>query len=140
VEPEQARGLLRRAWDAYDRGDVQAFDACVTPEWRDHEVTDWDGPGRALDEIHAEMEEFREAFPDKQTEFKLVVAEGDWIVALVRTTATHTGRFRDLEPTGRHIVNNELTFHRVANERLAAMWSHSHEPSYYRQVLGESAS
>ena len=76
MEPEQAKDLPRRAWDAYDRGDIAAFDACVAPGLREHQMADWDVPGRALDEIHAEMAEFREVFPDKQTELKLALIEG----------------------------------------------------------------
>jgi predicted ester cyclase len=138
MKPDEAKALLRRAWDAYDCGDVQAFDAYLAPGWREHEVTDWDGPGRARDEIHTEMAEFRIAFPDKRTEFIRVVAEGEWIAALVRTTATHTGPFRGLEATGARIVNNEMTFHRLDRGQLADMWSHSDEPGYFRQIVAQT--
>jgi predicted ester cyclase len=138
MNPDQAKALLRSAWDAYDSGDVKAFDALVTPGWCEYQLTDWDGPGRPLDEIHTEMASYLIAFPDKQTEFVRVVAEGEWIVALVRTTATHTGPYRGLEPTGTRVVYNELSFHQVERGRLAGMWSHSDDRSFFRQIVDQA--
>jgi predicted ester cyclase len=137
MTPDEARAFLRTAWDAYDRGDVEAFDACVAPDWEERDLIDWHAPGRPLDAIHEEMAEFRIAFPDKRTEFVRVIAEGEWIFAVVRTTATHSGPFRGLEPTGTHVINNEITVHRLQGGRFAAMWAHSDGPSYHRQIAAE---
>jgi ketosteroid isomerase-like protein len=58
--------LLRRAWAAYDRGDVEAFAACLTDDWRES------APGSdefaTLADERPTMELHRTAFPDKHTE------------------------------------------------------------------------
>jgi ketosteroid isomerase-like protein len=64
MEHANAR-LLRRAWAAYDRGDVEGFAACLTDDWREFGP---EGEGYAtLDDERPTMELHRSAFPDKHT-------------------------------------------------------------------------
>ena len=67
--------LLRRAWAAYDRGDVEAFASCLTDDWREYGP---EGEARGfatLEDERPTMEAHRLAFPDKHTEIVQVVAD-----------------------------------------------------------------
>lgn len=66
--------LLRRAWAAYDRGDVEAFSACLTDDWR--ESDSGSDEYATLDDERPTMALHRTAFPDKHTEIHHIVADG----------------------------------------------------------------
>lgn len=67
------KGLVRRAWAAYDSGDEEGFAACLAPGWKEY---DGSGMVTTLDDVCAVMRLHRDAFPDKQTQIELEVAEG----------------------------------------------------------------
>jgi SnoaL-like domain len=69
--------LLRRAWAAYDRGDVDAFAACLTDDWREYGPDGPDGGSGTLDDERLTMELHRSAFPDKHTEIHHVIGGDD---------------------------------------------------------------
>jgi len=129
--------LLRRAWAAYDRGDVDGFAACLTDDWRESEAGD-DGYA-TLDDERPTMALHRSAFPDKHTEILQIVADDQTVGCYCIVTATHTGRYLDAEPTGRRLVIHEMMFNRVRDGRLAETWALTAGPGFYRQITGRDA-
>jgi predicted ester cyclase len=131
--------LLRRAWAAYDEGDVEGFAACLTDDWREY------GPGAegedfaTLDRERRTMAAHRVAFPDKHTEIRLIVADDEIVACHCTVTATHTGQYFDLEPTGRKLVTHEMMFNRVRDGRLAVTWAMTAGPGFYQQLAGDQA-
>jgi predicted ester cyclase len=131
---EEHRTIGRRAWAAYDAGDVEAFAACVTPDWREH---DGDEGASTLDDMRGLMKAQRKAFPDKHTEIVQEVVEGDLLVQRTISTATHTGRYFDLDPTGRTVRLHEINIHRIVGARIAETWIAVGEPGgFYKQLSG----
>jgi predicted ester cyclase len=128
--------LLRRAWDAYDRGDADSFAACLTNDWREY-----DGAGEVatIDEERPTMAAHQVAFPDKHTEIHRVVADDELVACHCTTTATHTGRYLDLEPTGKRVVLHEMMFNRVQDGRLAETWAVVEGSGFYEQITGRPA-
>ncbi|MDQ1448437.1 MAG: hypothetical protein QOC79_1408, partial [Actinomycetota bacterium] len=53
--------LARRAWAAYDRGDEEAFAACLTDDWREYDSA---GVSETLEGEREAMRAHRTAFPD----------------------------------------------------------------------------
>jgi predicted ester cyclase len=129
--------LLRRAWAAYDRGDEEAFAACLTDDWREY------GPARTgfrtLADERPTMALHRVAFPDKHTEIHEIVADDETVACFCTVTATHTGRYLDLDATGRRVVTHEMMFNRVRDGRLATTWAMTNGPGYYEQLTGRRA-
>ena len=115
---DEMKALAKRAWLAYDRCDIEAFEACMAPDWVEHDAGDVTGLSEARDLMDLQ----REAFPDKHTEFLLELAEGDLVAQLTLTTGTHVGRYFDLEPTGRVFSMYQINIHRVKNERISETW------------------
>src|SRR5437764_14894471 len=66
--------LLRRAWAAYDRGDAEAFAACLTDDWREYDAV---GEVGTLEDERRTMAAHQIAFPDKHTEIHRVVADDE---------------------------------------------------------------
>jgi predicted ester cyclase len=82
------------------------------------------------------MQRVRVAFPDQRIEIDQIFGEGDMVATLVRLTATHTGTYFDVEPTGQEVRSNTLSIHRVADGRTVESWSMSDAPGYYQQLTG----
>jgi len=125
--------VARRAWAAYNDGDEEAFAACVTPDWREY---DGDAPVTGLKEAVELMRLHRGAFPDKHTEMLHLFGDGDLVTTYTLTTATHLGRYEDLEPTGRKVRMYQINIHRIVDGRIAETWLAVSEPGgFYTQIV-----
>jgi steroid delta-isomerase-like uncharacterized protein len=128
--------LLRRAWAAYDRGDVEAFAACLADDWREFSPA---GDSGSLEDERRTMEAHRVAFPDKHTEIHQIVADAEFVACHCTVTATQTGPYLDLPATGKRVVLHEMMFNRVSDGRLAETWAMIDGPGFYEQLAGRPA-
>jgi hypothetical protein len=55
--------LLRRAWAAYNRGDIEVFASCLTDDWREYGPEGEAGDFATLEDERPTMEAHRSAFP-----------------------------------------------------------------------------
>ena len=131
--------LLRRAWAAYDRGDIEGFASCLTDDWREYGPEGEAGGFGTLADERPTMDAHRLAFPDKHTEILQIVADDEIVGCICTVSATHTGRYFDLEPTGRRLVVQEMMFNRVRDGRLATTWAMTAGPGFYEQLTGRQA-
>jgi predicted ester cyclase/uncharacterized membrane protein YeaQ/YmgE (transglycosylase-associated protein family) len=127
--------LLRRAWAAHDCGDLEAFSACLTEDWREYDAK---GNAVTLDDEAQTMEMHLVAFPDKHTKIHDVVASADIVACRCTTRATHLGKYLDVEPTGKTVTSEEMMFNRIRDGRICATWSMTHGPGFDEQVSGRS--
>jgi predicted ester cyclase len=128
--------LLRRAWAAYDRGDVEGFAACLTDDWREYGPEGEDGGFATLDDERPTMAAHRVAFPDKHTEIHQIVADDDMVGCFCTVSGTHTGPYFDLAPTGKRLATREMMFNRVRDGRVAVTWAMTAGPGFYWQLTG----
>jgi predicted ester cyclase len=115
--------LARRFHESYRDGDPAGFLACLAPGWLVHEADGSTSSAEALAEItrlHAD------AFPEKTLEFLHEIEQGDLIAQFVRYRLVHTGKYFDLDPTGRTVEFSEMIFHRFAGDRIAESWRLTH--------------
>jgi predicted ester cyclase len=66
------------------------------------------------------------------------VVEGDHVAHHVQFTLLHSGRYYDLEPTGRPIKLEEMIFHRMDNALIAESWRMIFPESAYAALTGKS--
>jgi len=124
----------RRAWAAYDAGDAEAFAACVTPDWREY---NGDGDVGTLADMRSLMEVLRKAFTGRHTEIVQELMEGDLLVHRTITTAKHTGRYFDVDPTGRTVRMHQINIHRIVDGQIAETWIALGKPGgFYKQLSG----
>ncbi len=131
--------LLRRAWAAYDRGDVEAFAACLSDDWRESGPR---GPRSGIRDARRRATDNGAAprrFPVKHTEIHTAVADDDVVGCHCTVTATHTGRYLDLEPTGKRVVVHEMMFNRVRDGRVVETWAMTDGDGFYEQLAGRPA-
>jgi predicted ester cyclase len=132
---ERNKDLVRRAWAAYDRGDVDGFAACVTADWVERDA---DGGIAKLADVRKSMDLQRTAFPDKHTAIEQIVAEADLVVTRSVTTATHRGDYMGLAPTGKVVTLHEILINRIAGDRIAESWEQT-SAGFYKQLTGKEA-
>jgi predicted ester cyclase len=133
---EENAALLRRAWAAYDRGDVEGFAECLTDDWREHLPTE---EVSTLEDERRTMAVHRIAFPDKHTEILRMVVDDEMVACHCTTTAVHRGRYFDLEPTGARVSVDEMMFNRIQDGKIAETWVITAGAGFYRQLTGTEA-
>lgn len=98
---EQAE-IVRAQWEAYNRGDIDAFLAPVDPECEFHEDPAFPEAGvyRGPEEIRAYISHFREAMADHSFEIEEVRDLGSAVIALLheRARGKASGVEVDIQP------------------------------------------
>ena len=76
----------------------------------------------------------RKALPDRVDVIERVIADGDRVGLLFRVTATHTGGFFGVPPSGKRIDVYEVALLRLANGQMAEGWFMMDEADLLRQM------
>ena len=64
----------------------------------------------------------RIAFPDGRLVIEDMIAEGDKVVARTTFSATHTGQWGELAPTGKHASTTGIMIFRLAEGKIVEAW------------------
>lgn len=70
----------------------------------------------------ANIAELRAGFPDIEFAIDQMIAEADRVVVQWSWQATHTGTFRGVAPTGKHITNSGIAIYQVVDHKIARNW------------------
>ena len=62
-------------------------------------------------------------FPDVHASVQDLLADGDKVIERTQTSATHTGEFNGIPPTGRQVGWTEMHIYRLEGGKIAEMWS-----------------
>ncbi|RUQ99045.1 ester cyclase [Labedella endophytica] len=99
--------------DALNRHDLEAVRSLIDPGVRRAHLP------RGGEAWIADLGEFFHAFPDWRWKRIQLVIEDDRIAAHLRGSGTHSGHYRDIAPTRRHVNVAEFAIYRVTNGRIA---------------------
>ncbi|MGZ4144668.1 MAG: ester cyclase [Actinomycetota bacterium] len=124
--------MARQFLETYAHGDAEGLLNCLTGDWVLHEE---DGTTSSRSDLAEITRSHAKSFPEKQIEWLAELADGDRVAHYVRFTLVHSGRYRDLEPTGRHIELWEMIFHRFDGELIAESWRMTYPGGVY-EALG----
>ena len=137
---EANKALVRRFYAALSAGDYAAADSLVAPGYRHYVVGDTGF--RAIDwaAFKAGNAGARQAFPDWTLTPELLVAEGEYVVALVAGRGTHRGDFVGIPATGRTTRLPIALVHQLRDGRLVADWEVANtEPAFRALRAGAPA-
>lgn len=99
---QELRTTLTDVWEAaWDRGEVQALEAVMSPDYV--RVSRATGHASSLAQLQEEINGIRAGFPDLVTTIDSVVAEADTAAIFWTTTGTHTEPFFGVPATGRRV-------------------------------------
>jgi predicted ester cyclase len=129
----EAKRVARAFMETYAAGDADGLLACLAEDWVLHER---DGSTTSRAAIAEITRSHAESFPEKSFEYLQEVVEGDRVAHHVTFTLIHSGRYRDLEPTGKHVVLAEMVFHRFDNELIAESWRMTFPDGVYASLAG----
>ena len=62
-------------------------------------------------------------FPDVHAAVQDLIADGDRVIERTQTSATHTGEFNGISPTGKQVGWTEIHIYRLEDGKIAEQWS-----------------
>jgi steroid delta-isomerase-like uncharacterized protein len=101
---------------AWDRGEVDALDSLLSPNYRRRS-----GPtdeGQPLSEFKASIISARSAFPDLTTTIDEIVEEGDRLAIRWHSSGRHDGSFFGVPATNRTVEVDGATFARFEGDQV----------------------
>ena len=119
---EENKTLVRRALETWNRDRNNLLDIMselVTPMYVEH-YTDVD---LSLEQVKQAYSTFLAAFPDITVTINDIVAEGDKVAVRATWKGTHKGQIFGIAPTGNRIDMTNTSIFRIANGKLAELWT-----------------
>lgn len=101
--------------DVYGKGRLDYLDQVCDPSFKVHDPLTGEA---GLAGMKRDVETYRNAFPDLTPTLLGICAEGDMVCTHWRCTGTHQQRFLGVEPTGKKITVEGISFDRFRNGKL----------------------
>jgi predicted ester cyclase len=121
VSMPDASATVRRMFDEIiNEGRLEVVDELFADDFLDHGPM---GDIRGPDAFKGLVAQWRLAVPDVHCEVENLVAEGDLVGWVVRTTGTHTGEGIGFPPTGKAFETVSANIGRFSNGLAAEHWS-----------------
>src|SRR6266545_5658996 len=106
--------------DVYGKGRLEYLDQVCDPSFKAHDPLSGEAD---LAGVKREVETYRSAFPDMEPTVLGLCAEADVVCMRWRVTGTHQKRFLGVEPTGKKITIEGMSFDRFRNGKLIEVFS-----------------
>src|SRR5581483_2905967 len=119
---EGNKDLIRRAFEAQNRGDDEAMLQCCDPDIVFPEPG-LPAPVRGHDAFRQLLAVYRSGFPGYLFTEEDMVAEGDTVVARWRIDMTHGGDFMGIPATGRHLTIQSIDIFRIVSGKIVEQWA-----------------
>ncbi len=114
---EQNKELVKRMYEAFEKGDFEAYKEVVAPEYL------WYLPSRSTKpRSREETIEFGKmlsnAFPDFSYSIEELIAEDDIVISRCIFRGTHEGEFQGIPATGNKVEMSAFMMTRIENEKI----------------------
>jgi predicted ester cyclase len=121
---EENKALVRHFLRAQSKGDLDALEEIMAPDFVDHSILP--GQGHTREAYIQGVAEDRAAFSEVSLIIEDQMAEGDKVTSRITTYGTHDrGEFAGIAPTGLQLETTGITIHRVVGGKIAEEWSES---------------
>lgn len=121
---EENKALVRHFLRAQSKGDLDALEEIMAPDFVDHSILP--GQGHTREAYIQGVAEDRAAFSEASLIIEDQMAEGDKVTSRITTYGTHDrGEFAGIAPTGLQLETTGITIHRVVGGKIAEEWSES---------------
>jgi serine phosphatase RsbU (regulator of sigma subunit)/predicted ester cyclase len=131
---EENMALVRRFWEARAKGDLEAMDAMMAPNFVTHtKLLPGQQPGRegekwAIAQISA-------AFSNRSVVVEDQIVQGDKVVSRCIVHLTHDrGKLMGVAPSGRELTWMPIVIHRIEEGKITEQWGSSTSLSELRGV------
>ena len=118
---EENKALVRRFYEAIDKGDIDVLDELVAEDYADHSPPPFPfPPGR--EGLKQSFQLFWESTPGRHV-IEDQIAEGDKVVTRLTCYGQQTGDLPGIPATGNDMEMTATVIHRIAGGRLVEKWS-----------------
>jgi serine phosphatase RsbU (regulator of sigma subunit)/ketosteroid isomerase-like protein len=119
MSAEQNKALVRRFFEARGKGDLDAMDEMMAPDFVCH-VTRLPGQQPDREGEKWVTAQFAAAFSNRRVLVEEQVAEGDTVVTRYTVRAIHDRReLMGVAPTGREVAYESMAMHRISGGKIA---------------------
>jgi serine phosphatase RsbU (regulator of sigma subunit)/ketosteroid isomerase-like protein len=123
MSAEQNKALVRRFFEARGKGDLDAMDEMMAPDFVCH-VTRLPGQQPDREGEKWVTAQFAAAFSNRRVLVEEQVAEGDTVVTRYTVRAIHDRReLMGVAPTGREVAYESMAMHRISGGKIAEDWT-----------------
>jgi steroid delta-isomerase-like uncharacterized protein len=131
MSQEDNKELVRQYLKAFNRRDRAEMSELLAEDVVEHGVAE---DLHGIDRIVEVLDEHFETFPDYSGTTEAVLAEDDMVTVRYTATGTHTGEYRDIEPTGHTVEWTGMAMYRVEDDNIAEMWIEENRLGLLRQL------
>jgi steroid delta-isomerase-like uncharacterized protein len=117
----------------FTRGELDAVDRYLSPDFVDHDPTLPDQPGDR-ESMRSAAAVMRAAFPDWRSDVEELIASGDMVVERFTASGTHEGEIMGIAPTGRTITLPGINIFRLQDGRIVERWGRLDMLGFMRQL------
>ena len=123
MSAEQNKALVRRFFEARGKGDLDAMDEMMAPDFVCH-VTRLPGQQPDREGEKWVTAQFAAAFSNRRVLVEEQVAEGDTVVTRYTVRAIHDRReLMGVAPTGREVAYESMAMHRISGGKITEEWT-----------------
>jgi len=116
---EDNRELVRRYLAAFNERDRETLRELLAEDVVEHGTHE---ELQGVEAIESFLDEQFRAFPDYSGTTEAMVAEGDTVAVRYTVRGTHTGKYRNVDPTGHTVEWTGMGFYRIEDGRIAEIW------------------
>jgi len=117
--PDENKDLVRRYLNAFNDRDRETMGELLADDVVEHGIHEaFHGPEEIVDYLDAHFQ----IFPDYAGETEAMIAEDDLVTVRYTVQGTHSGEYRDVEPTGHTVEWSGIAIYRIENDRIAEVW------------------
>lgn len=126
---------LSRRWfeESWNGRDDRAVDELLAPDCLGHMET---GSVVGAEPFRRVRDAFLAAIPDLKLTVEDVVSDGDDVVVRWSGAGTHTGEGLGLEPTGRAVAVQGMTWHRYKDGLMVGAWDSWNQGAFFQSLAG----
>ena len=120
MSTEEHKAIIRRhIEEGWNRGNLDVIDQYMHPAYtrKEHTTT-----VQGFQETKQLITNYRQAFPDVHITIEEQIVEGDKIATRYTASATHTGTFMGIAPTGKQVTINGMGFYRIVDGKNVESW------------------
>jgi steroid delta-isomerase-like uncharacterized protein len=133
VSAEENKRLVRRFYQEIDDGNLDAMDALVAEDYKDHSPPPFPGFAPGREGLKQVFRLFWEATPGTH-EIEDQIAEGDKVVTRLLARGVHEGDLPGIPATGNQLTVTGTVIHRIENGKLAEKWSDKDALAFLQQL------
>jgi steroid delta-isomerase-like uncharacterized protein len=120
---EQNKAVARKAYDAFNSGDLDSLDDIVSSDAVDHDPQNPFGGTPGPEGAKQAISMYRTAFPDLRITVEAQIAEGDLVATRWTSTGTHEGDMPGLPASHNKVTVTGIGIDRIQNGKVVEGWN-----------------